>query len=75
MSKKISRRDFLRFSAAAGMGLAVTGLVGCAPAVATTASASRTFLLFFISHQIYLFNLAQRLRLFLLPWLAKLLLD
>ena len=43
MSKKISRRDFLRFTAAAGMGLAVTGLVSCAPAAApTTAAGSPT---------------------------------
>jgi multiple sugar transport system substrate-binding protein len=43
MSKKISRRDFLRISATAGMGLAFTGLVGCAPAAApTTAAGSPT---------------------------------
>jgi multiple sugar transport system substrate-binding protein len=42
MSKKISRRDFLRFSATAGMGLAVTGLVGCAPAATPAPAGSPT---------------------------------
>ncbi len=38
MSKKISRRDFLRFSAAAGVGLAAAGLAACAPAAAPAAA-------------------------------------
>jgi len=40
MSKKISRRDFLRFSAVAGMGLAAAGLAACAPAAAPTTAAA-----------------------------------
>lgn len=41
MSKNISRRDFLRGTAAGALGLAAIGLTGCAsPAASTTAAAS-----------------------------------
>lgn len=67
MKKNLSRRDFLRTSLLAGTGLAITGVVGCAPATSAVqptsapAGSEKTFLNYWTGWSGFEFDSLQKL--------------